>query len=135
MNTSTLADGIYSYTRPAMWGQAHTVTVQVTGGRPTLGTLNGEAMTGNFWPGVVAADLARCPFTFTPAAQPFGKARACRLHRTLSRLGLGHSDHYRLASASLGRLVDSLAALTEQEARKVWNHARQLRMTYNLTAA
>ena len=67
-----------------------------------------------------------------PAALPLGKPRASRLHRTLSRLGLGHTDHYRAASAALGRPVDSLAALTEQEGRWVWNHARALRLAYQL---
>ena len=72
---------------------------------------------------------------FDPApALPLGKPRASGLHRILARLGLGHTDHYRAASAALGRPVDSLAALTEQEGRTVWNHARALRLTYQLAA-
>jgi hypothetical protein len=70
-----------------------------------------------------------------PAALPLGKPRASRLHRIMARLGLGHADHYRAASAALGRPVDSLAALTEQEGRTVWNHARALRLDYQQTAA
>ena len=73
---------------------------------------------------------------FDPApALTLGKPRASRLHRILSRLGLGHTDHYRAASAALGRMVGSLAALSEQEAHKVWNHARALRLAYQFTAA
>lgn len=73
---------------------------------------------------------------FDPApALTLGKPRASRLHRVLSRLGLGNADHYRTASAALGRPVGSLAALSVQEARRVWNHARALRLAYNLTAA
>ncbi len=62
-------------------------------------------MTGPFWQGVTLADLARLPSFFTPAPQPIGKARACRLHKILSRLGLSHADHYRAASAALARRV------------------------------
>ena len=65
---------------------------------------------------------------------PLGKPRASRLHRILARLGLSNPDHYRAASAALGRPVDSLAALTEQEGRRVWNHARALRLAYQLAA-
>ena len=73
---------------------------------------------------------------FDPApALPLGKPRASRLHLVLSRLGLGHADHYRAASAVLGREVDSLAALTEQEGRTVWNHVRRLRLDYQQAAA
>ncbi|WP_288433055.1 hypothetical protein [uncultured Deinococcus sp.] len=83
----------------------------------------------------VAAVLA-CPLTkvyaFTPAPVPtIGKARACRLHRLMGRLGL--HEHYGLAARALGRDVFSLAALTEAEARAVWAfvvnllpHAREL---------
>ena len=70
---------------------------------------------------------------FDPA--PLGKPRASRLHRILARLGLSNPDHYRAASAALGRPVDSLAALTEHEGRAVWNHARALRLDYQQTAA
>jgi len=120
MNDSapTLADGTYTYTKPGMYND-YTITVQVLEGRPTVGSLNGEPMSGTFWQGVTLADLARLPSFFTPAPQPIGKARACRLHRILARLGLGHADHYRAASAALGRTVGSLAALSEGEARAV----------------
>ena len=71
---------------------------------------------------------------FAPALT-LGKPRASGLHRILARLGLGRFDHYRAASAALGRPVGSLAALTEQEARRVWNHACRLRLAYQFTAA
>jgi len=64
-----------------------------------------------------------------------GKARAARLHRILARLGLSSADHYRTASAALARTVDSLAALTEAEGRRVWNHARAVRFAYQQAAA
>ncbi len=136
MNDSapTLPDGTYTYTKAGIY-QDHTITVQVLGGRPTVGSLNGEPMSGTFWQGVVLLDLARFAYTFTPAPQPIGKARACRLHKILSRLGLGHADHYRAASAALAREVDSLAALSESEGRKVWNYARRVYSAYRLTAA
>ena len=136
MNDSapTLPDGTYTYTKAGIY-QDHTITVQVLGGRPTLGTLNGEPMSGTFWQAVTLADLARLPSFFTPAPQPIGKARACRLHKILARLGLGHADHYRAASAALTREVPSLAALSEGEAREVWNHARRVYSAYRLTAA
>jgi len=72
---------------------------------------------------------------FDPApALTLGRPRASQLHRTLARLGLGHADHYRAASAALGRPVDSLAALTEGEGRRVWNHARAVRLAYQQAA-
>ena len=137
MNDTTaltqLEDGSYSYARPAMGGKDDAMTATVQGGQLVTGTLNGLPMTGHCWKGCTLADLSYLPYAFKRAT--IGKARASRLHRILSRLGLGHSDHYRAASAALGRMVASLAALSEQEARKVWNHARALRLAYQLTAA
>jgi len=112
-----------------------TVTVKVLGGQITEGTYNGQTMAGSCWRGCTLADLSNLPYTFTPTPSSIGKARASRLHRILARLGLGHADHYRAAWAALGRPVDSLAALTEQEGRQVWNHARALRLTFEQTAA
>ena len=135
MNSTPLADGTYSYTRPTMGPRDATVTVHVLAGQITEGTYNGEPMTGSCWRACTVADLQNLDFTFIPAAQPIGKARASRLHRLLSRLGLGNTDHYRIASAALGRMVDSLAALTEMDARQVWNHAHQIYSTYRHNAA
>jgi hypothetical protein len=136
MNDTTaptqLEDGTYSYARPAMWGRDDAMTATIQGGQLVAGTLNGQPMTGHCWTACTLADLAYLPYSFTPAT--IGNARASRLHRILSRLGLGRADHYRAASAALGRLVASLAALSEQEARRVWNHARTLRLAYQLTA-
>ena len=133
MKPTTLADGTYSYARPAMWGREDAMTATVQGGQLVAGTLRGQPMTGHCWKGCTLADLASLPNTFERAT--IGKPRASRLHRILSRLGLGHADHYRAASAALGRMVASLAALSEPEARKVWNHARALRLDYQQAAA
>lgn len=133
MKPTTLADGTYSYTRPTMGPRDATVTATIEGGQVTEGTYNGEPMTGNCWAACTLADLSYLPYTFEQAT--IGKPRASRLHRILSRLGLGHTDHYRAASAALGRPVDSLAALTEQEGRTVWNHARAPRLDYQQAAA
>ena len=121
-DTASLADGTYSYARPAMWSKDDAMTATIQGGQLVAGTLNGQVMTGHCWTACTLADLAYLPFSFERAT--IGKARASRLHRILSRLGLGHADHYRAASAALGRLVDNLAALTDGEARTVWNYAR-----------
>ena len=133
MNTTTLADGTYSYARPAMWGKDDAITATIESGQLVAGTLNGQPMTGHCWKGCTLDDLSYLPYTFERAT--IGNARASRLHRILSRLGLSNADHYRAASAALGRMVASLAALTEVEARKVWNHARALRLAYQLAAA
>ena len=132
---ATLADGTYSYARPAMWGRQDDMTATIEGGQLVAGTLNGQPMTGHCWTACTLADLNNLPHTFTPAVRPIGKARAARLHRLLSRFGLGSADHYRLASAALGRTVLSLAALLETDARQVWNHARRVYSSYRLTAA
>ncbi len=129
---TTLADGTYSYARPAMWGRDDTVAATIQGGQLVAGTLNGQPMTGHCWAACTLSDLAHLPYSFERAT--IGKPRASRLHRILARLGLGHADHYRAASAALGRMVSSLAALSEQEARTVWNHARRLRLAYQLAA-
>ena len=100
---TTLTDGTYSYARPALGGRDDTMTATVQGGQLVAGTLNGQPMTGHCWAACTLADLAYLPSSFERAT--IGKARASRLHRLLSRLGLGHADHYRAASAALGRLV------------------------------
>ena len=137
MNDTTtpaqLEDGTYSYARPALGGRDDAMTATIQGGQLVVGTLNGQAMTGHCWAACTLADLAYLPFSFERAT--IGKARASRLHRILSRLGLGNADHYRAASAALSRPVGSLAALSEQEARRVWNHARRLRLAYQFAAA
>lgn len=134
MNTTTLADGTYSYTRPTMGPRDITVTARALGGQLVEGTYDGQPMAGSCWRGCTLADLKHLPHTFTPAPRRIGKARAARLHVLLARLGFSSPDHYRTASAALARNVESLAALTEAEGRRVWNYARSLRMTYQLSA-
>ncbi|MFD2610374.1 hypothetical protein ACFSR9_13145 [Deinococcus taklimakanensis] len=53
-----------------------------------------------------------------------GKARACTLHRIMGMAGLPKSQHYSLSAAALGEPwpLESLATLTEAEARTVWEH-------------
>ncbi|WP_425146167.1 hypothetical protein [Deinococcus sp.] len=136
---TTLADGVYTVTYPGFQGCPVTETVTVQAGHVTAYThTEGECST-TYTPDMLALYARRAVahieaakagkpgytgFTFTPAGA-LGKARASRLHRVLSGLGLGNADHYRAASAALGRTVDSLAVLTEQEARRVWEFARQ----------
>lgn len=52
------------------------------------------------------------------APAPIGKARAHKLHKLMARAGF--QEHYGFATRALGKQVFSLAALTEEEARKVW---------------
>ena len=54
-------------------------------------------------------------------AAPIGKARAARLHRLMARAGVASGEHYAFAAAALDRAVHSLAALTEPDARAVWD--------------
>ncbi|WP_019587574.1 hypothetical protein [Deinococcus apachensis] len=57
-----------------------------------------------------------------------GKCRAHELHRLMGLLGLPGAQHYSLAAAALGEWtpLGSLAELTEQEARTVWQHVCSL---------
>ena len=107
MNDTTtptrLEDGIYSYAHPALGGRDDAMTATIQGGQLIAGTLNGQAMTGHCWTACTLAELSYLPYTFERAT--IGRARASRLHRILSRLGLGHADHYHAASAALGCLV------------------------------
>lgn len=135
MQTITLADGTYRYTRPAMGPRDATVTVEILGGQITEGIYNGQPMTSRCWRACALADLSNLPFEFTPDPRALlGKARAARLDRVLARLGLSSADHYRTASTALVRTVDSLAALTEAEARRVWNYAHSIRLAYQQAA-
>lgn len=51
-------------------------------------------------------------------APTIGKARAHKLHVIMGRLGL--MEHYGFARRAIGEQCFSLAALTEEQARKVW---------------
>ena len=119
MNTTTLADGTYSYARPAMWGKEDAITAIVQGGQFVAGTLNGQPMTGYCWKGCTLADLGNLPHVFTPAAPPIGKARAFRMHKALAAAGYC-SEHCAMASGVLGREVCHLRELSEAEARTIW---------------
>ena len=149
---TTLADGAYTVTYPGFNGRTIVEQVTVSGGHVSAYTHTDGDTSTTYSPDDVAlfdcralraathveAAKRRHPgytsFTFVPAGA-IGKPRASRLHRVLSRLGLSNPDHYRAASAALGRPVDSLALLTEEEARRVWNHVRRVRLAYELRAA
>ena len=124
MQSTILADGIYSYARPAMGNKEDAVTAQVVGGQITEGTYNGQSMTGSCWRACTLADLNVLAFTFTPAPRPIGKTSACELHKDLARLGYARiSAHAQLASEALERSVTSFTALNAEEARAVWSYA------------
>ncbi len=58
------------------------------------------------------------------SAPPIGKARACALHKIMGLTGLPHAQHYALSAAALGEPwpLESLADLSEPEAKTVWGH-------------
>lgn len=62
------------------------------------------------------------------SAPPIGKARACALHKIMGMTGLPHAQHYALSAAALGEPwpLESLADLTEREAKTVWDHLCRL---------
>ena len=142
MNSNTTSRRTWKATCSAMQDGAvlsvhtYTVTIEREGDTLSAATVDGEAATLERAANLICWARATGSLTVTERydAPTIGKARASRLHRILSRLGLGHADHYRAASAALGRNVDSLAALTEDEGRRVWNHARALRLAYQLAA-
>ncbi|GHF60435.1 hypothetical protein HNQ07_004227 [Deinococcus metalli] len=49
-----------------------------------------------------------------------GRTRAAAFHRQLAGRGVPGTEHYAVCARVLGRGVQSLATLTEDEARKVW---------------
>ena len=66
-----------------------------------------------------ASELAVTAETLvSPDPAPIGKARAHKLHKLMGRARI--ANHYRFASTALGERVESLAALTEGQARRVW---------------
>ena len=145
MNSNTPAFRVWNLTAAAILDGAvlsvhsYTVKVERVGDTLTAAYVDGQPVSieraANLICWAKATGTVRQVAAFNPApALPLGKPRASRLHRILARLGLGHADHYRAASAALGRNVDSLAALTEAEGRRVWNHARALRLAYQLAA-
>lgn len=57
--------------------------------------------------------------------ESIGTARAVAMHGQLTRLGLPRDAHFHFASQALGRPIQSLAALSETDARTVWEQAVQ----------
>lgn len=115
------------------WGRSvDTVTLsRAFVGGPLLATINGEEVElsravrllqdADTQPTVTAEVLPTEPPTI-------GKRRAAKLHKIMGRLGLPNFQHYGLAAAALCEPfpLDSLATLTEQEARRVWAHLCKL---------
>ena len=145
MNSNTPAYRVWNLTAAAILDGAvlsvHTYTVKVEcmGDTLTAAYVDGQPVSIERAANLIcwAKDTGTVKqveaFDPTPALT-LGKPCASRLHRILAYLGLGHADHYRAASASSGRPVASLAALSEQEARTIWNHACALRLACELTA-
>lgn len=112
-----------------VWGvRRHTVTLsRAYVGAPMTAEVDGEA--ADFEEAVRllarAEVLTLTAETLAPLPAPtIGKARASRLHRLMGRAGL--MEHYGFARRVLGREVYSLAALTEEEARKVWQFVQHM---------
>lgn len=122
-NTAYLAAGTYTWERP---GVTLAVTVDAAGhAEGTLTTERGIVcdLADLAAPYLLAA-LAEVPVQFTPAPAPapvtLTRQRARDMHRELARLGLPADARYTLAAELTGRPVESLTALTEEEARRVW---------------
>lgn len=123
-----------------VWGvRRHTVTLsRAYVGAPMTAEVDGEA--ADFEEAVRllarAEVLTLTAEVLAPLPAPtIGKARAAKFHRILGRFGLPSAYHYRAASDALGREVASLAALTEEEARRVWAFLRRLFPTIEGAAA
>lgn len=104
---------------------AVTLTREVLGG-PLSATVNGEACEVSRAVSLLGcADSLALTAEVLPAEPPtIGKGRAQTLHKIMGRLGLPNLQHYGLAAAALCEPfpLDSLASLTELEARRVWAH-------------
>ncbi|WP_293914246.1 glycosyl hydrolase family 65 protein [Deinococcus sp.] len=68
---------------------------------------------------VTAEVLAALPVTI-------GAARAAKLHKLMTRVGVPSVHHYASAARATGREVWSLASLTELEARQTWAYLRRM---------
>lgn len=104
------------------WGEVrHTVTLTLTSQGITA-IVDGEEVSEAEAVGILrgADQLTVTAETLAPQLAPIGKARACELHRLMSRAGIPSGEHYGFAGAALDRPVHSLAALTEAHARQVW---------------
>lgn len=78
-----------------------------------------------------AEDSGSPPPVETPAqpARPrpptLDPKRAADMHRELGKLGLASAQHLQVATVVLGRPIESLTAITETEAGRVWTYARR----------
>ncbi|WP_293909896.1 hypothetical protein [Deinococcus sp.] len=141
MNTTSLADGAYQYTSTPTYRASFPVLTIIEGGRVTAyATGEGEAQTwasaarladlGGLLLAQLAAEIATrrsagacmAQVNFCPvkAAPTIGKARAAKLHKIMTRVGVPSVHHYASAARATGREVWSLAGLTEREARQTW---------------
>lgn len=142
MNTSTPANGTYSYTIAHAHG-VQRVALTVSGGRLAAMTRDGAEATASLLPSIeklvfaeieqARADAQRfaflggASFAFEAEAPAFiGKPRARILHADLGRVGI--RDHAKFATLVLQRIVPSLAYLTPDEEHQVRFEANQ--MTY-----
>ena len=117
---------------------AHTVTIsRDTVGGPLSATLDGEAVSLTRADAVLNSAWERVLTAETLAPLTIGKARAAALHKIMARLGLPSAQHYGLAAAALCEpfALDSLATLTEDEARRVWAHVCRMFPTARSVAA
>lgn len=116
---------------------SHTVTLSADHEGILSAVIDGEAQTdperavkllewakqeGSFK--LLSEERAAPPAPLELSAPPIGKARACALHKIMGLTGLPHAQHYALSAAALGEPwpLESLADLTEPEARAVWKH-------------
>lgn len=135
---STPAPGLYAWTRPGV-----AVRVLVAANGATAGTVETARWGVEDVPEDLAAEALaevlaqQWPHSHTPAAPvTLTRQRARAMHKTLAALGLPADARYTLASEVVRRDVQSLTALTEQEARAVWLEAcAQARAAADLAAA
>ena len=113
MNSNTPAYRVWNLTAAILDGavlsvHSYTVKVEREGDTLTAASVNGLPVSieraAHLLTWARDTGTVKQVEAFDPApALPLGKPRASGLHRILSRLGLGHTDHYRAASAALGR--------------------------------
>lgn len=115
------------------WGDTrHTVTLTATA-QGIAAQVDGETVPTADAVSILQAAAQVEVIEETPMPAPtIGKARAARLHRLMARYGVPSGEHYGFAGAALDRPVYSLAALTEPEARAVWQF---LQATHSSAAA
>ena len=112
------------------------ISREVLGG-PIHASINGEACDMARADRMLRNADSRTLTAETLAPLTIGKARAAALHKIMARLGLPSAQHYGLAAAALCEpfALDSLATLTEDEARRVWAHVCRMFPTARSVAA